>query len=107
MGPYTKEYYRPMDCWYIADTDGTFIASTETETMADVLLLHLRGELPQPLSGSELATVLASLRWFQKEYPDGGDGHGFEKKHWCPEYFQEYPPLTDTEIDELCERLNT
>lgn len=46
------------------------------------------------LSDRELATVLASLRYFQDNEPD-----------WFP-HFTDVTPLTSDEIDSLCERLN-
>lgn len=45
----------------------------------------------------ELATVLAALRSWQER----GDPGGFYS-----EYFEEYEPLSEDEIDDLCERLN-
>jgi hypothetical protein len=55
------------------------------------------------LSDRELATVLAALRYWQREVEedaemrDGLEGHG---------HFTEEKPLTVAEIDALCERLN-
>lgn len=52
------------------------------------------------LSSRELATVLAALRYWQRDVEsadeaiDGG------------EHFAETTPLSATEIDDLCERLN-
>ncbi len=48
----------------------------------------------------EKATVLAALRYWQKyvdpdEVPEDFEG-----------FFRDFEPLTDDEIDELCERLN-
>ncbi|MGE3407562.1 MAG: hypothetical protein AB7I37_12155 [Pirellulales bacterium] len=55
------------------------------------------------LSPRELATVLASLRYFQQELirdeATGGDGP-------ISLHFDEHEPLAVAEINELCERLN-
>lgn len=51
------------------------------------------------LSDRELATVLASLRYWQDEMARYDQS--------TLEHFQDVTPLTVAEIDELCERLNT
>ena len=53
------------------------------------------------LTSRELATVLAALRYWQQDLtaPDEiSDSAG---------HFAEHSPLDDSEIDELCERLNS
>jgi hypothetical protein len=47
----------------------------------------------------ELATVLAALRLFQKERG------GFNRPEWS-DHFADVKPLTNRQIDALCERLN-
>ena len=47
----------------------------------------------------ELATVLAALRFFQRQR------FGFDHPEWS-EHFVDAKPLDDVEIDQLCERLN-
>ena len=60
-----------------------------------------RGTMPN-LTDSELATVLAALRFWQDEM--GPHPH----KGGCyPEHFDDHEPLGADEIDALCERLNT
>lgn len=50
------------------------------------------------LTDREIATILAALRDFQKvQYIDRGDYPQLE----------EFAPLDDSEIDELCDKLNT
>jgi hypothetical protein len=51
------------------------------------------------LTDRELATVLAALRLFQRQRG------GFNRPEWG-EHFVEVRPLTDRQIDALCERLN-
>jgi hypothetical protein len=51
------------------------------------------------LTSRQLATVLAALRLFQKERG------GFNRPEWYP-HFADVKPLTDRQIDTLCERLN-
>lgn len=53
---------------------------------------------PKPaLNDRELATVLAALRLFQEQDADDRADS---------EYFADVKPLTDDQIDALCERLN-
>lgn len=56
------------------------------------------------LSGRDLATILAALRYWQQDLADNdaaGDGP------ISPEHFDDdVTPLSVEEIDELCERLN-
>ena len=51
-----------------------------------------------PFTERELATILAALRLFQEA-----------RRNTAPlsEHFEEIEPLTTSEIDALCERLNT
>lgn len=49
----------------------------------------------------QTATVLAALRHYQKTVPQE-DRHGHYDEHYT-----EVTPLTDSEIDELCENINT
>ena len=51
----------------------------------------------------ELATVLASLRLFQVTGSQDIDSLGVDLR----EHFADHHPLTDPEIDALCERLNS
>ncbi|GAA6614924.1 hypothetical protein [Scytonema sp. NUACC26] len=55
------------------------------------------------LNEREIATILASLRLFQKE------AEKFNMAEVFPDYFidAEITPLTPEEIDQLCEQLNT
>ena len=48
------------------------------------------------ITDSELATILAALRYFQASKVTATGSH-----------FDDTPPLTPEEIDELCETLNT
>ena len=48
------------------------------------------------ITNSELATILAALRYFQASKVTATGSH-----------FDDAPPLTPEEIDELCETLNT
>lgn len=48
----------------------------------------------------QTATVLAALRHYQKTVPQN-DRHGYYNEH-----YQEVTPLSDSEIDELCEEIN-
>lgn len=50
----------------------------------------------KPLTNRETATILCALRLFQDS------AHG----NWCEDHFEEETPLSDAEIDDLCERLN-
>jgi len=52
------------------------------------------------IQGRELPTVLAALRYLQSNLNDALPL--FEE---CG-YFDEHPPLSESEIDGLCERLN-
>ena len=54
------------------------------------------------VSPSELATILAALRYFQDEFQASQPG---ELVNLFPQ-FESAPPLTAAEIDSLCERLN-
>jgi hypothetical protein len=54
------------------------------------------------LSDRDLATILAALRHWQEACADNGD-----EEPISPEYFDDaITPLTVTEIDDLCERIN-
>jgi hypothetical protein len=53
------------------------------------------------LTGRDLATVLASLRWWQRNLA-GNEG----QVPICEHFDDKTTPLTVDEIDELCERLN-
>ena len=53
------------------------------------------------MNEKELATVLAALRYFQK-----CDFNRTAKKHMF-DHFDDVEPMTNDEIDELCEELNT
>ena len=53
------------------------------------------------LSNRELATVLATLRYWQQDLAANEEGP------ISTEHFAEETPLTIEEIDDLCERLNT
>lgn len=55
-------------------------------------------------SGSDLATILASLRLFQKKYFDCGSD---SIRADFPEHFADCSPLGSEDIDALCERLNS
>ncbi len=63
---------------------------------------------PQPgepitFDTEELATVLAALRLFQREYEDfSGDAI---REAW-PDHFEGIEPLGTDDIDTLCERIN-
>lgn len=60
---------------------------------------HLRrGGVIAQLSGRELATVLAALRHFQQQPAIPADLSG---------HFADHTPLSVSQIDALCERLNT
>jgi hypothetical protein len=54
------------------------------------------------LSPRELATVLAALRYWQRQLADGEDGSSISLYHFT----ESVTPLSTTEIDEFCERLN-
>jgi hypothetical protein len=60
----------------------------------------IQKEQPMPVQFTEreLATMLAALRYWQQDLAES-DGP-------ISEHFNEYPPLTVEEIDELCEWLN-
>jgi hypothetical protein len=51
------------------------------------------------LTLTELATVLAALRYWQRMTDEATRGN-------ISEHFDEEEPLTDDDIDELCEKLN-
>lgn len=53
------------------------------------------------LQDRELATVLAALRYWQRDLEDDEDDFVFGSEH-----FAEHSPLASPEIDDLCERLN-
>jgi len=55
--------------------------------------------LPAPFTDRELATILASLRYWQRDLAANEEGP-------ISEHFNEHTPLTVDEIDELCERIN-
>lgn len=61
----------------------------------------IQGLLEQRLSDRELSTVLAALRYWQREGRMSA-GHEFD----IAENGGEFSALTNDEIDELCERLN-
>lgn len=52
------------------------------------------------LDKHELATVLASLRFFQR-----GRG-GFDHPEWSEHFDKNAKPLSNADIDELCEEIN-
>lgn len=52
------------------------------------------------LSSRELATVLAALRHWQRAVPEK-DAHAY-----LPSHFKSDSPLSNVEIDGLCEKLN-
>jgi hypothetical protein len=52
------------------------------------------------LNESEMSTLLAALRLWQRELCRSG------LPEWADEYFRDCEPLTIDQIDELCERLN-
>lgn len=54
------------------------------------------------VSERELATILAALRLFQSNY----DSENSEYQEIFSLHFEDYTPLTNQEIDSLCERLN-
>ena len=56
------------------------------------------------MNGSQLATVLAALRFFQEEMMGGGKPIE-SVRHYG--HFDEYPCLDAEEIDRLCEDLNS
>jgi prepilin-type processing-associated H-X9-DG protein len=92
MGPYTKNYSRPDDMWFIRDSDGHHVASAETETLADgiLALLTQQGEFRSylPFNGTfrgDDRTLPVSVKFGQagmefcaKGYGNMGmaDGHG-------------------------------
>lgn len=53
------------------------------------------------ISKRELATVLAALRYWQNDLDDQSLTEGFA------DHFTEYSRLDATEVDVLCEQLNT
>ena len=55
--------------------------------------------MPIQLTDRELATVLASLRYWQQDLAENDDSP-------ISEHFIAESPLTVEEIDDLCERLN-
>lgn len=57
------------------------------------------------LDDRELAHMLASLRYVQSR--NDPDVFGYRRKFEDMEHFQDCKPLTDAEVDELCEKLNT
>jgi hypothetical protein len=48
---------------------------------------------------AEVATVLAALRFFQDQRG------GFDHPEWYPQ-FNDVKPLSNAQIDDLCERIN-
>lgn len=52
------------------------------------------------LSVRELATVLAALRFWQRAVPERS------AKAYSPEHFEDVQPLSHSEIDTVCDRLN-
>ena len=84
-------------------------AGNELAHIAESYLRSTAAAPPLALDASELATALAALRLFQREYEDcSGDAI---RADW-PDYFpneggsQEVSPLGTDDIDDLCERLN-
>ncbi len=58
-------------------------------------------------TSSELATILASLRSFQELYVhDDEEETSDAVAANFPEHFADAMPLTSTEINELCEKIN-
>lgn len=58
------------------------------------------------LAARELATVLASLRKWQRDI-DGEEGfYPGLPGHWGSEFFADCRPLTLRQIDQLCRRMN-
>ena len=55
-----------------------------------------------PLTDRELATVLASLRYWQQELTANEDEGPISPDH----FDEDTTPLTVQEIDDLCQRLN-
>ena len=51
------------------------------------------------LNPRETATVLAALRYFQANHSDAVEA--------CSTHFNGVNPMTDKQIDSLCERINT
>lgn len=73
-------------------------------------LLELDNLIPQSFSYRELATVLAALRFWQKEMIAMSGNKPENQEMWAkdtmPEHFDPELPLAAIEIDALCERLN-
>lgn len=62
----------------------------------------LKRKRKRKLDSSDIATILAALRLFQRTYEDT---HGDDiRKAW--EHFAEAEPLGSEDIDRLCEEIN-
>ncbi len=57
------------------------------------------------LSGPELATILAALRYWQKEYNNTA-ADASSPFHHIAANEGEFPPLSTRQVDALCERIN-
>jgi len=62
------------------------------------LAKHFADEDKPTFSNRETATVLAALRYFQANHSDAVEA--------CSSHFDTHAPLTDKEIDSLCEHIN-
>ncbi|GAA6622761.1 hypothetical protein [Scytonema sp. NUACC26] len=51
------------------------------------------------INNRQITTILAALRFFQSRY-------SFNKDSFLDDHFEYYSPLSNQEIDELCESLN-
>ena len=58
------------------------------------------------MNGSELATVLAALRYWQADL-DQWEYLRSAVPPFHDMHFENSPPLTSEEVDDLCERLNS
>ncbi len=99
------ESYTKPDYYDIIDLDAQLYFIPVKQTVA--FLSSQTGKLeridvaPRPLEGAELATVLAALRYWQRE---GLMSAGCEQD--IASDGGRIEPLTEGQIDELCERLN-
>lgn len=88
----------------IVDPDDNYRRVIAAE-LAGEALLHTDAGDPEPeplkhnLSGEQLATVLAALRFWQDHFSQPDPTKGMP-------HFDDHEPLTDDEIDKLCEQLN-
>lgn len=78
------------------DNGKIVIRNNAVDTVEALNLLEGEGA---PLSESELATISAALRFWQKMLPYNW------RRHDYPNHFKDVCPLDDSEIDALCERL--